>query len=229
MSDPFPNTQESYTCMVHLFRGEMQRMTVWRQRLDTTTHWAIILSAGLTTFALGSAQMPHYIMLLGLAFNTLFMVIEGRRYQHLHHSKWRLNLLEHNYFAARLGAEQPVESTWREQLGRDLQQPHFTIGHTLGIRLRLRRNYLLLFYFVTLVWLTKVFVHPVGPASVAEFYRRLAVGELFPPWFVVVTAAVFLVLVTALAVTTPSEEALDDWSKVEHARFLEQVDKEEDR
>jgi uncharacterized membrane protein len=213
--------------MVHLFRGEMQRMTVWRQRLDTTTHWAIILSAGLTTFALGSARMPHYIMLLGLAFNTLFMVIEGRRYQHLHHSKWRLALLEHNYFAGRLGAHQPVESTWRAQLSRDLQQPHLTIRHTLGIRLRLRRNYLVLFYFVTLVWLTKVFIHPTGPTSIEEYYRRLAVGDLFPSWFVVVTAGVFVVLVTTLAVMTPSEEALDHWSKLEHARFVEQVNREQ--
>ena len=210
--------------MAHLFRGEMQRMTVWRQRLDTTTHWAIILSAGLTTFALGSVKIPHYIMLLGLAFVALFMVIEGRRYQHLHHSKWRLSLLEHNYFAGQLGASQLVETTWRDQLVRDLQHPHFTISHVLGIRLRLRRNYLMMFYFITLVWLTKIFIHPIGVTSASEFYRRMAVGELFPGWFVVATGAVFVVAVTTLALVTPSEEALEHWSKLEHARFLDQLD-----
>lgn len=198
-------------------------MTVWRQRLDTTTHWAIILTTGLTTFVLGASQMPHYIMLLGLAFNSIFMLIEGRRYQHLHHSKWRINLLEHNYFAAQLGASRPVEGSWRAQLAADMQKPHFTISHSLGVRLRLRRNYLMLFYFTTAVWLTKVFVHPDSPASVLEFYRRLAVGDLFPSWFVVVTASVFVLGVTALTAVTPSEEALDDWSKLEHARFLERL------
>ena len=227
MKDRLPEGGDFQTSMVHLYRGEIQRMTVWRQRLDTTTHWAILLSAGLTTFALGSARMPHYIMLLGLAFNALFMVVEGRRYQHLHHSKWRLNLLEHNYFAARLGLDRPVESTWRAQLGRDLQQPHFTIRHLLGIRLRLRRNYLILFYFVTAIWLTKVFIHPAGPTSATELYQRLAVGDLFPPWFVVATAATFTITITAFAVLTPSEEALDHWSKLEHARFVQQVDRAE--
>jgi uncharacterized membrane protein len=201
-------------------------MTVWRQRLDTTTHWAIILSAGLTTFALGTPEVPHYIMLLGLAFNTLFMLIEGRRYQHLHHSKWRINLLEHNYFAEQLGASCPLEAAWRHQLACDLQRPHFTIRHSLGVRLRLRRNYLLLAYFITAVWLTKLFIHPASPSSALELYRRLAVGDLLPSWFVVATAALFIVGVSVVALVTPSEEALEHWSKQEHAaRFPEQADR----
>jgi uncharacterized membrane protein len=208
-----------HTGMAHLYRGEMHRMTVWRTRLDTTTHWAIILTTGLTTFVLGAAKIPHYIMLLGLAFNTIFMLIEGRRYQHLHHSKWRINLLEHNYFACHLGAARTVEPRWRDQLADDLQSPRFTISLSLGIRLRLRRNYLMLAYFITAVWLTKAFIHPHSPGSFGEFYRRFAVGDLFPCWFVLVTASVFVVGVTALALITPSEEALDNWSKAEHARL----------
>jgi len=31
---------EFVTAMVHLFRAEIQRANVWRQRLDTTTNWA---------------------------------------------------------------------------------------------------------------------------------------------------------------------------------------------
>ena len=199
-------------------------MTVWRGRLDTTTHWALILTAGLTTFVLGGGTVPHFLMLLGLALNSIFMFIEGRRYQHLHHSRWRVSLLEHNYFAAHLGARQPVENTWRAQLRADLQHPHFTISHFLGIRLRLRRNYLLLFYFTTCVWLTKIFIHPNTPADNWELYDRLAVGTLFPSWFVIITATLFVGVVTLLAVLTPSEEALEDWSKLQHERFLERLD-----
>lgn len=112
------------TGLAHLYRGEMQRMTVWRTRLDTTTHWAIILTTGLTTFTLGSTSIPHFTMLLGLAFNTIFMFIEGRRYQHLHHSKWRLSLLEHNHFSPMLRQSQaPLESSWRQQLCMDFSGP----------------------------------------------------------------------------------------------------------
>ena len=207
--------------MAHLYRGEMQRMVVWRRRLDTTTHWAIILSTGLTTFALGTSDIPHYIMLLGLAFNTIFMLVEGRRYQHLHHSKWRLQLIEHNYFAGQIAEAEPTEPTWRAQLAADLQKPHFTISHSMGIRLRLRRNYLILAYFITAVWLTKLFIHPESPADWSEFYNRLAVASLLPSWFVLATAATFIVIVTVFTVTTPSEEALEHWSKAEHTRVWE--------
>ncbi len=204
-----------HTAMSHLYRAEMQRMTVWRTRLDTTTHWAILLTAGITTFALGSKETPHVVMLLALAILTICMAIEGRRYQHLNHSKWRIGLLEHNYFAGWLCPnDPPVESSWRKQLGADLVRPHFTIGIWLATRVRLRRNYLMLCYFVTAVWLTKVFVHPSNTSDLEEFYRRLAVASFLPSWFVAVTAILFIVGITALAVTTPSEESLENWTRL---------------
>ena len=76
---------------------------------------------------------------------------------------------------------------------------------------RLRRNYLLLVYFVTAIWLTKVFIHPQSPATTAEFYARFAVGELIPPWFVVATAAIFIVGSTLLATSCSSQEQLEGW------------------
>ncbi len=212
------------TCLAHLYRAEMQRMTVWRTRLDTTTHWAIILTIGVTTFTLGSRAMPHFAMLLALTFNSILMLLEGRRYQHLHHSKWRLSLLEHNFFAARLCDAEPVEPTWREQLGADLRRPHFTISLSMGTRLRLRRNYLILMYFTTAIWLTKLFIHPAGPAHWTELYRRMAIAELFPSWFVLATAVLFISVITLIAALTPSEEALDHWAKVEHARFISRIE-----
>ena len=194
-------------------------MTVWRTRLDTTSHWAFILSIGLTTFALGSPATPHYIMLLALAFNMLFMILEGRRYQHLHHSKWRLNLIEHNHFGTLMDrAGQLVEPTWRDQLAHDLRRPHLTLSLVMGTRLRLRRNYLLLIYFITAVWIAKLFIHPSSPGSFMEFYRRLAVGDFLPSWFVLGTAIVFIVGVTALAALTPDMEVLERRSVEQHFR-----------
>jgi len=52
---------EFVTATSHLYRAEMNRMLVWRQRLDITTNWAIILATALTTFTLGSKEIPHYI------------------------------------------------------------------------------------------------------------------------------------------------------------------------
>ena len=203
-----------HTATAHFYRGEMQRLTIWRSRLDNTTHWAILITIGLTTFALGDAGIPHYIMLLGLAMNSICMLIEGRRYQHLHHSKWRTHLLEHNYFAAFLCPDAPlVEPTWERQLASDLARPHFTIGLWQAMRLRLRRNYIMLFCFLTAAWVTKLFIHPSPVRSAAELAERVEVGGFLPAGFVAVTAGLFVSAVVYLVVTTPSEEALEHWTR----------------
>lgn len=217
---PDPSAESFHTGMAHFYRGEMHRMTTWRVRLDATAHWAILLTTGMTTFTLGSTALPHYILLLGLAINCIFMLIEARRYQHLHHSKWRIRLLEHNYFASMLCPLRTLpEPNWRDQLGVDLQQPHFTISLFMAARLRLRRNYLMLLYFITAVWLTKLFIHPASPASVGELYTRFAMGGLFPSWFVASTATAFVLGATLLAALTPSEETLENWTQRRHAEL----------
>ncbi|MBW2527250.1 MAG: DUF2270 domain-containing protein [Deltaproteobacteria bacterium] len=216
-----------HTAIAHLHRAEMQRMTVWRQRLDTTTHWAIILTTGITSFVLGSQNVPHYAVLLALAFNSLFMLLEGRRYQHLHHSKWRLELLEGNYFAGQLTHCRPAKLDWRRLLSTDLQQPHFTITFGMGVRLRLRRNYLILAYLTLGVWITKVFIHPASPRGWSELYQRFAVGGLLPSWFVLSSALLFMVVLTVATFVTPSQEALEHWTAAQHARRVGASDDDE--
>ncbi|MBI5478512.1 MAG: DUF2270 domain-containing protein [Deltaproteobacteria bacterium] len=187
-----------HTAMAHLYRGEIHRMTVWRSRLDATSHWAMLLTVGMTTFTLGASGVPHFILLLGLALNTMCMLIEARRYQHLHRSEWRLGLLERGYFAPLLASPAP-EPDWRERLAADLRRPCVDLGLFAAVRIRLRRNYLMLLLFVTAVWVTKVFIHPVSARSVGEFYSRLAVADVIPSWFVAASACVFVLVSTALA------------------------------
>lgn len=200
-----------HTAMAHLYRGEMQRMTVWRSRLDTTSNWAILLTTGMTTFALGSTTIPHYILLLCLALIGICMVIEARRYRHMLHSKWRVHVLEANYFGHQVCPNEPVQDpAWKEHLAEDLRNPTLRTSLMMAFRLRLRRNYLLLVYFISAVWLTKIFLHPVGAKDVSEFYGRLTVGEMIASWFVAITAAFFVLTCTVLAALSPSEEAMEN-------------------
>jgi len=196
-----------HTAMAHFYRGEMNRLTVWHVRLDTTTNWAILLTTGMTTFTLGSEKTPHYVLLLGLAIIGMCLMIEARRYQHVHHSACRLRLLEAGYLrGVLLGG---ADAAWREQLSQDLARPGKTISWLEAARVRLRRNYLMLVYFSTAVWLTKLYIHPASPANLGEFYRRLALGDLIPSWFVAVSAAVFVATATTLALrATTLDETL---------------------
>jgi uncharacterized membrane protein len=201
------------TAMVHLYRGEMHRMTVWRQRLDITSNWGILLTVALATFALGSMQVPHYTLLLGLTIIGISILIEARRYRHVHHSNWRLYLIEVGYFSELLSpSDNTYRQVWRTMLAEDLRHPRQTISWFLATRARLRRNYLLLFYFLEVVWFTKLFIHPNSPNSGAQFLARFAVGDLIPSWLVALTAAIFIVVATLLALTCPTLEELEDWS-----------------
>ena len=183
-----------HTAMAHFYRGEMNRLTVWHVRLDTTTNWAILLTTGMTTFTLGSQNTPHYVLLLGLAVIGMCLAIETRRFQHVHRSAYRLRLLEVGFLrGALLGG---ADADWREQLGQELARPGKTISWLAAARVRLRRNYLMLVYFNTAVWLTKLYIHPTSPVTLSEFYNRLALGDLVPSWFVAGSAVVFVTTAT---------------------------------
>ncbi len=219
--DPLdPCSSEFITATAHLYRAEMSRMLRWRQRLDITSNWAIILATGLTTFTLGDADVPHYTLLLGLGIIFISLLLEARRYRHLHHSKWRLFLLESGFFANIMdpAARRNAVPDWRRLLSADLRHTHFSLGWYTAIRLRLRRNYLLVVYFVTAVWLVKLFIHPHRPQHFAELYDRLSVGGFIPSWVVAVSAVLFIVGASALGLSSPPAEVLEDWSVHYHQR-----------
>jgi uncharacterized membrane protein len=218
-----PADRDVVTALTHLYRAEMNRMSVWRQRLDVTSNWAVILATALTTFTLGSVEVPHYTLLLGLALVIISILLEGRRYRHLHHSKWRLYLLESGFFANMLCAAKKSDPNpdWSRLLAADLRRAHFSISWLTGMRLRLRRNYLLVIGFMSAVWVAKLFIHPTRATNIAEFYARLHVGDFIPSWFVAVTAFVFLVAAAVLGLTCPSAEKLEDWSIHYHRRRVQ--------
>ena len=222
---PTPDTDSTQfiTAVSHLYRAEMNRMSVWRQRLDVTSNWAIILATALTTFTLGAVEVPHYTLLLGLALVMISILLEGRRYRHLHHSKWRLYLLESGFFAniLRSARKSDADPDWRRLLAADLRHTHFSISWFTGMRLRLRRNYLMVIGFMSAVWLAKLFIHPTRATSLSEFYARLHIGQFIPPWFVAATAVLFLGSATILGLTCPSAEELEDWSIHYHRRRVD--------
>lgn len=202
------------TATSHLYRAEMNRMLVWRQRLDITTNWAIILATALTTFTLGSKEVPHYILLLGLSLIFISILLEGRRYRHLHHSKWRLYLLESGFFSEVIDPASVSQAApdWRQLLAADLRHTHFSLSWLTAMRLRLRRNYLLVIAFITAVWVAKLFIHPQRPESFAAFFSRIGVGSFLPPWFVAMTAVLFIGAAIVLGLSCPPAEELEDWS-----------------
>jgi uncharacterized membrane protein len=156
--------------MAHLYRGEIHRMRFWRERLDRTTNWAIIVIAAILTWAFSSESNPHYVLLIGAVILGTILVIEARRYRGYDSWRSRYRTLQKNVFAYGLDPSQGLEDTdWRVNLSRDYRQPRLRISMEEAIAHRLRRIYLPLLTIVLGAWVIRVtaFTDILLPTSAA--------------------------------------------------------------
>jgi len=54
---------EFINAMVHLYRGELGEATAWRSRIDTTTHWAVVLSATALSFVFSDKSSERHVLI----------------------------------------------------------------------------------------------------------------------------------------------------------------------
>jgi uncharacterized membrane protein len=158
------------SALAHLYRGEIHRMKLWRERLDKTTNWAVILMGAILTWAFSSARNPHYVILVGMATVGVFLTIEARRYRAYDIWRSRVRIMQENAFAQALDPSTDVEDTaWRAKLSRNYRRPAMAITSEEAIAHRLRRVYLPLFTVLILAWAIRVgaFAAQSWPASAA--------------------------------------------------------------
>lgn len=152
------------SAMAHLYRGEIHRMKLWRERLDRTTNWAVIVMAAIITWAFSSPDNPHYILLIGIATLSVFLVIEARRYRGYEIWRSRVRTLQENVWAYGLDPSAGVvDSEWREKLSKDYRTPTLKISAEEAIAHRLRRVYLPLFGILLGAWLVRITAFSPSP------------------------------------------------------------------
>ncbi len=119
---------EFNTAMIHFYRGEVQRSNTWRNRLDTTTNWAVITAGATLSFVFSSPSNPHFVIPINSILVAIFLVMEARRYRYYEIWSSRVRVLETGYFASLLDPENtPTDEAWAQHLAADLITPHFTI------------------------------------------------------------------------------------------------------
>lgn len=194
------------TILIHYYRAMVGRADTWRMRMDATTNWAIVVTAGMTSFALGSEAAPHWSLAIVSLMTLSFLLLEARRLCFYNLWQRRVLLVEQGIIRPALlagelegeGASAKLEATFRESL-----EPH--LGRTVpemrmrkAIARRLRRVYCYLIAVQTLAWVIKLASHPSQATSVAEMVGRAQVGPL-PGAVVVGLVASSLVFVLAFA------------------------------
>lgn len=190
------------TAMVHFFRAEVTRANVWRQRLDTTTNWAVITTAALVTFAFGSATPEsHAIILLNMLLLTIFLFTEARRYRYYELWSLRVRLMETDFFASMLVPPFHPAHDWAESVAETLLHPSFPISRWEALGRRLRNNYLWLYLLLLAVWALKVWLHPAVADSWTAFFEQAAIGTL-DGRYIFTAVLVYIGLILLLAILT---------------------------
>jgi uncharacterized membrane protein len=193
---------EFTTAMVHFFRAEIQRANVWRQRLDTTTNWAVITTAAAISLAFSrTIAEDHRVIILNVLLVTLFLWIEARRDRYYELWSYRVRLMETDFFATMLVPPFHPASDWAESLADSLLHPQLPISMWEALGRRYRRNYMWIYFILALAWLSKVWLHPTLAASWLEVFTRAGIGSL-PGEMVLAVGLVFNGLLMAIGLLT---------------------------
>ncbi|MGI9107307.1 MAG: DUF2270 domain-containing protein [Pyrinomonadaceae bacterium] len=195
------SSAEFNTAMVHFYRGEVQRSNTWRNRLDTTTNWAVLTAGATLSFAFSSAENPHFVIPINSILVAFFLFMEARRYRYYEIWASRVRVLETGYFAQMLSPNNTGDYEWAEHLAADMRTPHFTISEWEAVGRRLRRNYLWIFALLALSWNLKVYLHPFPARGFDMFLQRAAIGSL-PGEFMFMLGIIFNAIVLLFAFAT---------------------------
>lgn len=181
------------SAMAHLYRGEIHRMKLWRERLDKTTNWAVLVMAAILTWAFSTPRNPHYVILVGAATIGLFLVVEARRYRAYDVWRSRVRSLQENVWAYGLDPSKGLaDENWRAHLADDYRTPTLKITSEEALAHRLRRVYLPLFTVLLAAWVIRVGAFDPNPWPASA-----AIGQISG---LAVTAVVLLAYVSATVV-----------------------------
>ena len=165
--------------LAHLYRGEVYRSTVWRNRLDATTNWAVVATgiALSVTFSSASAS-PLPLALVGLLVAVFLSSRHGATASSTSGASaptcWSC-ISSGRCCSARACR---TDNGWNEVLYKDYFRPNLHITFMESVGRRLRHNYGFIFGIQVVAYLGKILIHPTPIGSLDEFWARAAIGPL---------------------------------------------------
>lgn len=192
---------EFINAMVHLYRGELGEATAWRGRIDTTSHWIIVMSATALSFVFSDNAIERHVLIpIITLFCTFLLTMEARRYRFYDIWRSRARTIEINFYRPLLSGTKPALADWADRLAQDMEWPRFHMPWWEAMGRRLQRNYVGIYAVLLGSWFIVLTTHPTPAASFSEIIARADVGLV--PGMVVFIAmmAFYLGLVTLGAI-----------------------------
>lgn len=160
--------------IMHMYRGEVQRINAWRRRMDRTTNWSIVITVGVITFSLSNPNVPHWTVLPGLFLAYVLLFTEARRYRHYDSWRARVRALEELFLAKFFDRDMEIDDKWQKVLSEDLRNPRYKIGWREAVKRRLKRIYIWIILVFSVSWMGKIFMHPERVISWKVFFDRIS-------------------------------------------------------
>ena len=177
------------------YRGEIDRATTWRARLDQTTNWAVVVVAAVLTWAFSGGNRPHYVILIGLVTGTAFLLMEANRYREYDVWRDRVRTVQTGLIAETFAAGEKTDEHWREQLGTELRNPTLRLSYWEAMNHRLRRSYLALLSVLVIAWIARITVYVPGAS-----WRQTARVNFIPGEVVAGVVGLFYAFLVAVTV-----------------------------
>lgn len=137
----------------HFYRGEMNRLTCYRTRLDGSFHYSIILTSTLLVFYLQQPfVLSRYFPLTILCMNLFFCFIEARRYRYYLISQNRVNVMEKGFLCLQILGDTP-DDEWKRSIKEMYENVDYTHSLFYCFFLRYFRNYIWLVDVIAILWL----------------------------------------------------------------------------
>lgn len=211
MDEKYDHLPEStYGFIYHYYRAEVYRETNWRNRLDVTTNWAIVVTAAILSFVFTNEDVAHTAILVNFVIVWFFLYVESRRFRYYSMLKDRTRLIETHLLSPLLKlGKLPPSDIWRKALAVSLNEPKTTMSRLESVAWRLRRNYIMIFPMIFLAWLAKIQTHPVGARSLADVYLNAKLWFI-PGEYVISAFFVSIITTVALALYLPTKSNMDD-------------------
>lgn len=165
---------EDTNVIMHVYRGEVQRINTWRRRMDRTTNWAVVITVGVITFALSNSSAPHWTIMPGLFLAYVLLFTEARRYRHYDSWRGRVRALEEMFLAKFFDRDVDLDESWQKILSKDLKEPMFKITWEEAVKRRLKRIYIWIITIFVASWIGKLYMHPERIASWNVFFDRIS-------------------------------------------------------
>ena len=165
--------------LAHLYRGEMYQSKVWRNRLDTTANWSIVITGIALSVTFSNADASPIPILLVSWVVVVFLLLEARRYLYYDLFRVRLRVMEINFYGPLLrGQGMRIDNHWNDLLAEDYKDVRFHMSLTEALGRRIRRIYGWIFAVLLVCYLTKIFVHPTPLSLLDQLWARAAIGPI---------------------------------------------------